>query len=178
MSPKPWLHVGRVARAHGLKGELKLSTFDHEAPSIRVGASVRLELKDGAQKIEKIEIVRHAPDGILVVVGGIRSREAAEAAVGAQLYVDPAELPALKEDEHWAFELVGYAVEDPQGTRLGAVEDVDAGIAHALLQVRTTRGELRELPFVEALVERTDRARRALVVRPIPGLLDDDAEEA
>ena len=172
------IHVGRVARPHGLKGELKLSTFDHDAPSIRVGVGLILTLKDGTQRTENIEVVRHAPDGILVVLSGIRSREDADVVTGADIHVDTQQLPPLGRDEHWAFELVGCAVVDPNGKTLGTITAVDEGTAHALVRVKTPRGEERELPFVEPFVERVDTKARTVVLRPIPGMLDDDALDA
>ncbi|MEA5054545.1 MAG: PRC-barrel domain-containing protein, partial [Propionicimonas sp.] len=71
--------------------------------------------------------------------------------------------------------LIGLAVVDPDGHPLGRVTRILHLPAQDLLAVGTPAGE-RLVPFVEALVPEVDLARGQVVVTPIPGLLDDDAQ--
>lgn len=172
------VHVGRVSRAQGLKGQLKLSTFDHDAPSIRPGVALLLvPPPSGTVRPSMtccVQEVRPASDGIVVRVDGVADRSSAEALRGWDVHVALADLPPLGEGEHWAFELVGCAVVDPDGNPLGEVVAINDGPAHALLVVRTPAGSEREIPVVTELVPAVDTVARRITVRPIPGLIDDD----
>lgn len=171
------VHVGHVARSHGLKGELKLSTFDHDAPSLREDIPLYLGKSDADAIPHPCTRVRHGNDGVLVVLSDVTTREAADALKGQNVYVDEADLPDLDEGEHWAFKLQGAEIVDESGKRLGTLEDVTAGTAHDLLVIRTEKGRY-EVPLVEAFVVKIDEPARRITLRTIPGLLDDDADEA
>ena len=176
--PPATLHVGRITRAQGLKGQVRLSTFDHEAPSLRPGVCLWLRGADGTDRGCRVaQAVRRDPDAIVVTLEGVTDRTGAEALVGVEVHVDEADLPPLEDGEFWAYRLVGLAVTDEAGTALGTVEAVEPGAAHDLVSVRTPGGVTREVPLVDALVARVDMDARVVVIRPIPGLLDDGDDE-
>jgi 16S rRNA processing protein RimM len=168
------VHVGRVARAQGLRGQLRLSTFDHQAPSLFDGVVIQLHSDDGAL-VRQLTLtkVAHAPDGIVVDADGLNDRTAAEACLGLQVCVARQGLPPLGKDEFYALELAGYAVTDVDGKPLGTVARVEDGTAHDQLVVLTPDGVERDVPMVAALVDSVDRTARTVVLRPIPGLLED-----
>jgi 16S rRNA processing protein RimM len=149
-----------------------VSTFDHDAPSLRPGVSVHLQTRESTETLA-IESLRHAANGVLLRLAGIRSRIEAEARQGADVFVDEDALPHLGPGEVWAYRLAGCAVVDPEGRPLGVVECVTAGKAHDFLCVRTN-ARVFEVPLVQSLVLRLDDVGRTVTVRPVPGLLDDD----
>jgi 16S rRNA processing protein RimM len=81
---------------------------------------------------------------------------------GAELAVPRSELPPTEENEYYAFQLVGLAVEEEGGLPLGRVVAVQPGIANDVLELDT--GEA--LPLVDACVLQVDLdAGRILVAR-------------
>ena len=165
------MHVGKIAKAHSLHGELKLSTFDHDAPSIRVGVTLQI----GNVLQDEITHVRRQPDGLLVRLKSIHTRDQADLLVGQSVHVAAEELPSLKDGEVWAFSLKGARVVDEAGNELGVVEDVLNGTAHDLLAIKTPQGVF-EVPLVQHFVRKLDAASQTVVIRPIPGLLENDDE--
>lgn len=178
MTPPRTVHVGRVARAHGLRGQLRLNTFDHAAPSLQAGVTVQLHLPGGAVRPALLREVHRVTDGVLVRVDGVADKTAADALRGAEVHVPEDALPALADGEHWVFRMAGSRVVAPDGRALGEVITVDEGPAHPVLRVRTPDGREREVPWVAALVRGVDAAARTVTVEPLPGLLDDEAEDA
>lgn len=170
------VHVGHVARSHGLKGELKLSTFDHDAPSIREGIPLYLGKTESSAIPHPCTKVRHGNDALLVVLSDVTTREAADALKGLGVFVDEADLPDLDDGEHWAFQLKGALVKDESGAELGTIDDVTGGTAHDFLVVKTARGT-HEVPLVEAFVVDIDDEARVVTLRTIPGLLGDDDDD-
>ena len=79
---------------------------------------------------------------------------------GAELEIPAEQLPPLPDGEFYAFELVGLAVEDEQGRRLGRVAAVAPGVANDVLELDSGAA----LPLVEDCVRAVDIGAGRLVV--------------
>jgi len=174
--------VGRIGKPHGLRGEVTVEVrTDEPDRRFAVGTTVRAERPSGGQ----------APWPALTVTGArwhqatlllrfeeLTDRTAAESARGLVLHTDVAadESPDDPE-EFYDHQLVGLAVEDPEGRPLGAVTAVLHG-AQDLLQVRTPDGRDALVPFVAALVPEVDLPGGRVVVADRPGLVTPFPDEA
>ena len=155
------LAIGRVARAHGVRGRVLIAPYNAESEGLQ---SVRtLWLGERAFEVDRIERVHL---GYLAALRGIDDRDEAEALRGLEVRVDRADLPALGKDEMYAIDLIGYAVSDPQGTVHGVVEDLEEAGAQDLLRLRG--GTLVPL----ALVKEVQPEERRIVVEAPEGLFD------
>lgn len=169
--------IGRIGRAHGVRGEVSVDVRTDE-PERRyvVGTSMRVE-ESGRALV--VRAVREHQGRLLVRFDGIDDRTAAESVRGSVLVVDidPVETP---EDpaEFYDHQLVGLVVRSADGADVGAVVQVVHLPAQDALAVRTPDdGELL-IPFVEALVPSVDVAAGFVTVADVPGLLDPDAAES
>jgi 16S rRNA processing protein RimM len=163
MTPDPGgrLVVGRVGRAHGLRGEVAV-TFTSNRPERAAPGSV---LHAGDRELV-IDASRPHQGRMLVCFAGVDDRNAAERLLGAELTADPL-APGdaeLDDDELWVHEVVGAEVVDRDGTSIGYVTAVEANPAHDLLVL--DGGALVPMVFV---VEQRDGV---LVIDPPDGLLD------
>jgi 16S rRNA processing protein RimM len=145
---KRWVAVGRVGRAHGLDGsfvvEAPSDDPDRLAPGARVYASR-----------EPATVVAAKRAGGRLVVRLDRSVER-----GAAIELPADELPALPDDEFYAFQLVGASVEDVDGRRAGCVADVVPGVANDVLELDSGLS----LPLVEDCVREIDVEGGRIVV--------------
>jgi ribosomal 30S subunit maturation factor RimM len=81
---------------------------------------------------------------------------------GAALEVPVSQLPPPAEGSFYVFQLVGLAVEEDGGRRLGRVQDVAPGVANDVLELDTGIS----LPLVEDCVRSVDlEAGRVLVAQ-------------
>jgi len=143
--------IGRVGRPHGLDG-----SFFVEGPSERAGAFARgATVWVGGEQLEIVASKRGAQNRPV-----IRLERRVER--GALLEVPRASLPALGEDEYYAFELVGLAVEEEGGRMLGHVRDVLDYPANDVLELDTGLA----LPLVEACVRKVDVEGGRIVIAP------------
>lgn len=131
------LEVGRVVKAHGLRGEVivRLVTDRHE----RLDPGSVLSTPAGP-----LEVLRSSPhqSGWIVAFGGVADRSRAESLRGTVLSA-----PALDDpDALWVHELVGADVVDAEGTLRGRVRAVEANPASDLLVLED--GGLVPLRFV------------------------------
>ena len=159
--------VGRIGRAHGLKGEVFVEPRTDE-PERRFAAGQ--VLGTGAGSLTVADSRTHS--GRLVVrFEEHADRTAAEAARGTELTcrVDPDETPE-DPDEFYDHQLAGLRVETTTGEAVGELERVEHGAAQDLLVIRTPEREVL-FPFVSALVPEVDVAGGRIVIDDKPGLL-------
>lgn len=150
------LEVGRIGRAHGLRGEVAVSLTSERTERLDPGAVLY-----AGERVLVVAASRPHQQRWLVRFAGVDDRTAAEALLGLVLTAD--QLPG-RDDEVWVHELVGAEVRDPAGTVLGRVEAVEANPASDLLVLDD--GALIPMTFV---VQHGDRV---VVVDPPEGLLD------
>jgi 16S rRNA processing protein RimM len=155
------LAVGRVARAHGIRGRVLIAPYNASSSGL---ARVRRMWVGGREfEVERAERVNL---GYLVAFRGVPDRDQADALRGQEVQVERAELPPLEADEMYAVDLIGYEVSDPQGTVHGVVEDVEEAGPQDLLRLRG--GALVPL----ALVKEVQPEARRIVVDAPEGLFD------
>ena len=109
---------------------------------------------------------------MLAALDGVADRNAAEALKGLRLYVGRDALPALAEDEFYHADLIGLAVEQVGGERLGTVKAVHDFGAGDVLEVTREEGGSVFLPFTMAVVPVVDIAGGRLVADPPAELLE------
>ena len=171
--------VGRIGRAHGVRGDVVVGVRTDE-PELRFAPGSRLDTDPvGAGPLTVAGYRWHSGD-LLVRFTGISDRDAAAELGGTWLLVDSAALAALDDpDEFRDGDLVGLSVRTVDGTVVGTVADVlhhgqdvlaidpvgAAGAAGA-------RAEQILIPFVKAIVPEVDIVGGVLVIDPPEGLLN------
>jgi 16S rRNA processing protein RimM len=162
--------VGRIGRAHGLRGEVVIGVRTDE-PDLRFAVGAKLDA-EGPGTLT-VAAARWHSGLLLVLFAGISDRTAAAALAGTWLSVDTSSLPPTDDpDEFRDHELIGLSVRTVAGDVVGVVSDV---LHHGqdLLVVRgTDSGEEHLVPFVTPLVPEVDLAAGVLVINPPPGLID------
>ena len=148
--------LGQIGAAHGVRGEVRLRSFTAEPAAIANYGP--LEAEDG--RVFEIETLRPAksPDQhhFVARLAGIADRSAAERLANIKLYVPRERLPAPEEpDEFYHADLIGLAVVDSAGQRLGSVVGIHNFGAGDLIEVR--RAERRT--DTVAAIRCGDRAR-------------------
>lgn len=163
------VRVGTVGRAHGLKGEvtMRVSTDEPER-RLAPGAQVRVDRRPMV-----IAGARHHSGSLLVSFEGVHDRSAAEALSGADVWaaVLADEVPTA-DDEYYDRRLVGLAVHDHTGVRVGEITAVAHLPAHDSLVIRTADGDF-QVPFVSALVPVVDLDAGEVHLADVGGLLGD-----
>ncbi len=160
--------VGRLGRAHGVHGELRL---DPQGGLPRGLEGYTRFFLGGRGAPRPVGLAGWRPSGrhLLVRFVGVDTPEAARTLAGATLYVDRAEMPPLEPDEYYHADLLGCAVRDQEGHDLGTVVDVWPTAAYDLLVVAGAGGE-RMVPMVSEHVPAVDFEARVVVVRSVEGL--------
>jgi 16S rRNA processing protein RimM len=171
--------VGRLTKAHGLKGAVKLELFTDDPDKRFVpGAEFSLQVPDTSPwhgrslTLTELRWYNSHPVGFFE---GVADRTAAESLAKAILWMTPPADEPAEPDAWYDHQLVGLKVLR-DGVEVGTVSLVDHFPAQDLLHVDTPSGTVL-VPFVQAIVPSVDVEAGTLVVTPPLGLFEDIPEE-
>jgi 16S rRNA processing protein RimM len=173
--------LGEFGRAHGLKGEVRLKSFTGDPKAI--ARYNPLTSEDG--RLFTITGARPAgggsPDLVIARVGGVATREAAEALNRIRLYAPRERLQDPDADDEFLLaDLIGLSARSTDGRVLGTVVAVPNYGGGDLLEIAPDGGGATALlPFTASFVPAVDVAGGSLTV-DAPDLFsrhkaDDDA---
>ena len=174
MSRPEWIEVGRIARPHGVHGEVRVvpdsDNCERFSPGSVLHARPGRPGMAGNRPSERTTLTVKSARGDegFPIVGfqEIADRDRAEALRGCVLEVASSQLPELPPDEFYPFDLEGLEVRDPAGGVIGTVRGVLASPAHPILVIKPLWGDERLVPFVEAAVPAVAVQEGHLVVEP------------
>jgi 16S rRNA processing protein RimM len=131
--------LGRITGPFGVRGWLKVMSLTDPLEQILDYPSWRVDLpRAGRRELRPLESRRHGK-GLVVRFEGIDDRDAAIALGRLELWVERRELPALKKDEYYRADLVGFEVVNLQGQPLGRVDHFLDMPANAVMVVAGVR---------------------------------------
>ena len=177
---KTQLRVGRLVKAHGLKGALKLELYtDDPAGRFAPGATFTLQVPESSSwhgKQLTVREFRWMNSHPVAFFDGVDDRDAAESLVKAILWIDADAAAQPAEDDAWYdHQLVGLDVVR-DGSVVGSIVRVDHLPAQDLLIIKRGDDEVM-IPFVAAIVPEVDIAGGRVIVTPPPGLFEDLVED-
>ena len=170
------LRVGRLLKAHGLKGAIKLELYT-DSPNERFapGNVLQLQVPETSSWFGKsvtVKELRWYNNSPVVLLEGVEDRTAAESLIRAILLVEQetSELPS-ETDAWYDHQLVGLKV-FRDGQPIGEIVRVDHLPAQDLLVVKTEDKEVL-LPFVKAFVPLVDVQNKKIEITPPGGLFEE-----
>lgn len=163
--------VGRIARAHGNRGQVIVDpATDFPEERFRAGSVLHVRRGDAAEPVT-IESVRFHRGRPIIGLTGIDTMDAAEALAGTELRIGDDALQPLPAGSYYHHDLIGCSVETPRGETIGRVTSVEGDAAGSRLVVETQNGEVL-IPMAEGIWTSADVPARKIVVEPPEGLLD------
>ncbi|QTP53595.1 ribosome maturation factor RimM [Billgrantia sulfidoxydans] len=134
--------LGKLTSPYGVKGWLKV--YSHTSPMDGILEYPEWVLRqDGTLTRHRLLQGRRHGKGLVALLEGIDSREAAERAAGAEVLLSKTELPELDGDEYYWHQLEGLTVVTREGMVLGRVAYLFETGANDVLVVR---GDPQDVP--------------------------------
>ena len=157
------VELAAVVRAHGLRGELLLKPFNPESELLTEVTRVVLKLREGGEREFTVTRGHIHGNGVILGLGEVRDRDAADALRGSVVCVRRVDFPELGEDEHYLVDLVGLDARDAEGKIVGRVADVIVypSVSCLLLESEDTQVEV---PHTERYVESVDLEARVITL--------------
>ena len=166
-----FLLVGRVARAHGNKGQV-IVNLDTDFPEERFRPGATLFTRRGAEVTAmSLTTVRFQNGRPVVGIEGVETIDDAEALAGLELRVPMDALAPLPDGTFYHHDLVGCQVVTGGGDHVGTVDRVEGTLAGSRLVVAGAKGEIL-IPLAADICRTIDVAGKRIVIEPPDGLLD------
>ena len=169
--------VGRVRKAHGIRGELVIEPLTDAPDAVFApGRRVFAGTVDGDPSPDGRELTveesRPFKGGWIVAFTGIPDRNEAERWRERYVLAPASELEPIRDDEVYVHDLLGMSVElETSHEVIGVVADVYQLPQSLMLDVRREKGSVL-IPFRSEVVTRVDRETRRVVISPPDGLLE------
>jgi 16S rRNA processing protein RimM len=162
----PFVAVGRITRAHGIKGEVAVLPLSQVESRFELGSKLLLE---GLARTLTVAASKPHRHGLLVRFDEVSDRDEAEALHGQYLFVPASEVPPLPEGEFWPHQLLGCEIVTEGGRSLGSIREIVRTPANDVWVAEGADGEAL-VPALKDVVAKVDIDARRVVVREIAGL--------
>jgi 16S rRNA processing protein RimM len=164
--------VGRVARVHGLRGQILVDPeTDFPESRFQPGRLVYRVAPNGEADGLRVASLRLHRGRPIIGFEGIESIDQAGPLVGLELRVPVASLEALPANAFYLHDLAGCRVETRSGQVVGNVERVEGEGGASRLAVATAEGEVL-VPLAADICVTVDVGRKVIVIEPPEGLLE------
>ena len=175
ISSKTKLRVGRLVKAHGLKGAIKLELYtDSPDQRFKPGQLLELQVPETSEwfgKTVTVSELRFYNQAPVLFLEGIDDRSKAETLIKAILLIETEADQLPEESEAWYdHQLVGLKAMVGQEI-VGEVVRVDHLPAQDLLAIKTSNGEVL-VPFVKQIVPEVDLTQGKVTLTPPDGLFE------
>lgn len=164
------LLVGRIGAAFGVRGQIKLHAMT-DYPDHLIHNITTLYIGDQQAPYRLLDAFEHKPGILVLTLGGITTREAAQGLRHAEVFIAADASIPLGEDEYYLHDLYGLRVETHEGVELGSVREVlETGANEVLVVARPDQPDVL-IPMIHDVVEDLDIAAGRVVIRLLAGLL-------
>lgn len=167
--------IGRVARRHGLKGQVVVNAeTDFVEERFAPGSEMWIRQNDAVKSVvvTRARVQNGRP---VVEFAGFDDVDAAAPLVGCELRIPETALRMLEDGRYYEHQLAGCVVETVSGQHVGTVVRVEGGIGASRLVVGGEKGEVL-IPFVTDICPEIDVAARRIRIDPPVGLIELNAK--
>ncbi len=164
------LLIGKIVGVHGMKGYLKVFSFDESMDLFDPGRQIRLKSSSGVMNTFTVKDVQVYKNVLRIAFEGISDRTSAEALTGSELMLKRSELPEPEEGTWYWCDLIGLAVYGIDGTYLGHVENLFETGSNDVLVVKRGEEEIL-IPVTESIVCDVDFEEQKISVDLPEGLI-------
>lgn len=165
--------IGKIAKTHGLKGEVKFVPFAADDESLAWLENVHLTKNGESPIIRKVESLRGAGTRLILKLKDCNSIEEAKDMAGWTLAVRREDFKKLPEGEYYRFEIEGLDVFDEDGRHYGKVMSVIATGSNDVYVVSDGKKEIL-LPMIDPVIRKIDLKERKMIFQIVEGLLEED----
>lgn len=173
---KQYLEAGKIVRTHGVRGEVCLEPWA-DSPEFLAGLK-RLYWDGQGREDAGVLACRVHKGQLLLRLRGVESVEQGDALRGKILYLDRDDV-RLEPGQHFVQDLTGLtAVDGSTGQVYGTLREVLPTGANDVYRIVSQEGKEYLFPAVPHMIKRVDLEGGVIQLLPIPGIFDEEGEEA
>lgn len=167
---RDFLLLGKVAKAHGMQGEVKI--FPYSGQPENICTYKELVLVDGNGNLATPQTVLNCRiQGKVAItrLSSINDRDKAEEIEGMGVLLARRQLPELDENEFYWHQYVGKIVKTMAGEIIGKIETIFPGGAQDIMVIKSGTKEIL-VPILKNIIVK--ERKEEIVIDPPPGLVE------
>ncbi|MEB3702123.1 Ribosome maturation factor RimM [Candidatus Bealeia paramacronuclearis] len=175
-SKSPYLSIGVVGAAHGIRGDLKVKSFTEHPEDLASYAP--LYLGEDLKPVRIAKILSSQGDKLTVHLEGVEDRTEAEFLKGLHFMIHRDQLVEIEEEEtFYHADLLGLEALSESGESLGRVVSVNDYGAGDILEIKSQDGKMLAVAFTKEFIPQVNLEEGTLVVA-LTALLEAAGEPA
>lgn len=164
--------VGKVVKAHGIKGEIKALPFSGFPDDFKSYPKVIIaDQSIGKREFYRVIRSRSQKKFAIIELKGLANRNDSEELCGSEIWIERRYLPEPGPGEYYWQDMKGLRVVTEEGRELGTVTSLMATPGHDILVITSLDREYL-LPATDELIVDIDEEAGTLIISPTPGLLE------
>ena len=166
------LQVGAIATTHGVQGEVKVFPMTDDVKRFKKLKKILLDTGKGYQELEILQ-VKFFKNMVILKFKGIDDINDIEKYKGKELYVTRDKAQKLGKDEYFIADLLGIAVVEDNGRKLGHIKDVIETGANDVYVVEMEGKKDLLIPAIKQCILKVDVEVGQMDVHLLEGLLEE-----
>jgi 16S rRNA processing protein RimM len=168
----PCIEIGRVARAQGIRGEIRVDSWTDWPERFLAGGSIFIQPSAGEGAWHQVVRTRLQGRTVILKLAGVDDRDQADMLRGAVLKIKNSDRPPLHDGQYYIRDVIGLTVRTEDGRVIGKINDVLKMPAQDLYVVTGSGREIL-IPAVRQIIKKIDVEAGVMVVDPVEGLVED-----
>ena len=170
MTKEECFYLGRIAKTHGIKGEVTIK-LDVDDPGAYL--DIRYILLEINKVLTPFFLEKITPSGdkFFVQIQDVKTVEAASSLTGKEVYLPLEMLPKLTGKQFYYHEVKGFTLVDANHGELGPIHEIIEYPTQAIIQVFKDGKEIL-IPILEQVIQKVDRKGKKLYVKAHDGLVE------
>jgi 16S rRNA processing protein RimM len=161
--------IGKIVGTHGLKGTSKIQPYAESLEIFKSGTALLVSSPDGSENRYEIDWIKPHSRGALLALKEITGCDQAKSLIGAELYIEKAELPKLEPGTYYWFDLIGVNVYTSDDRCIGSIDSIIETGANDVYIVKNADKEIL-IPALESVVRSIDIESKIMRVELPEGL--------
>ena len=161
--------IGKIVGTHGLKGTSKIQPYAESLEIFKSGTALLVRSPDGSENRYEIDWIKPHSRGALLALKEITGCDQAKSLIGAELYIEKAELPKLEPGTYYWFDLIGVNVYTSDDRCIGRIDSIIETGANDVYIVKNAGKEIL-IPALESVVRSIDIESKIMRVELPEGL--------
>jgi 16S rRNA processing protein RimM len=169
-APEETLLIGQIVAPFGMRGQVKVRAYTAHVNHLR--RRIRsVYVGDTRREYALNGVLEHKPGLLVLSLGGVADRDAAEALRGQEVAIRERDAAPLEPGEYFIYQLYGLQVVTEDGAEIGRVREVlETGANEVLVVTRRDQPDAL-IPMIHDVVRDLDIAGGRVVIHVLEGLL-------
>jgi len=145
-----YLAIGKLRRAHGIKGEILMEVITEFPERITPDKDVHI---GSDHKKHKIIGCRNHAKGLIITIENVTSRSEAEKLQNKMVHISSTDILDLPEDTYYHHQLIGLTIFDEENNEIGILTEILETGANDVYVISSTEGKELLLPAIKSVIK-------------------------